>query len=450
MRFVGGSWSEFWKSLRFDAVHPPLDYLAVRFVERWKPADWQRKIPDVVWGVAAIASLALLLRRRAGTAAGLLAASLLALAPFHVRYSQELRPYALGLLLLPLSLLCLDLFLDRPTAPRLAALYFASLACAYALYFSALVLAVGAAGMLVEDAFGREPERRRAARRFLLWSPAFAAALWIGYLPWWPVVVEAARRPPVAAAVPLTASRFARTFAFFAFAPGDGSPPGAAGLLFLALVAVGLLLSLRQAKLRFLAAWCVGGFLAIEIVGQLHPHYDFDRRFLPAGLAIPALAALALAPLFSSRRRAVAGVALFSAVLLCDARGLAAYFREGRADWRILARWVNDHALPGEKIFSENQYTQLCLGFYLSPHDRGGVAPREIPVLNLDGEIVRLTWSWVPGSRAWLVFAGEPRFEKLRRWAEIFPADSVPPAEGAVVRRLEPARRDAAFARVPP
>ena len=61
-----------------------------------------------------------LLARRAGRAAGAWAALLLAFAPFHVRYSQEFRPYALGLLLLSASLLALDRFLERPGRLRLA------------------------------------------------------------------------------------------------------------------------------------------------------------------------------------------------------------------------------------------------------------------------------------------------------------------------------------------
>ena len=75
---------------------------------------------------------------------------------------------------------------------------------------------------------------------------------------------------------------------------------------------------------------------------------------------------------------------------------------------------------------------------------RGGRLGRD--VWNLDGEIVRLTWSWKPGTTAWLVLAGEPRYPPLRQWATAFPGTPFPAAEGAVLHRLEPARRDAASA----
>jgi hypothetical protein len=66
-------------------------------------------------------------------------------------------------------------------------------------------------------------------------------------------------------------------------------------------------------------------------------------------------------------------------------------------------------------------------------------------ILNLDGEVVRLTWSWKPGERAWLVLAGEPRHPALRRWAEMFPSLPFPAAERADLRRLDAELRERAF-----
>ena len=163
--WIQGDWAFFWKSLKFDSVHPPLDYLIARGVEVFGPADWARKLPAVFWGTATVPVLAALVGRRAGKAAGLLTALLLAAAPFHARYSQEFRPYALGVFLLCLSLLLLDLLLERPGILRLLALYFACLATAYALYLAAAVLGLAAAAMLVEDSLAADPKRLRAARR---------------------------------------------------------------------------------------------------------------------------------------------------------------------------------------------------------------------------------------------------------------------------------------------
>ncbi len=116
--WIHGSWSFLWQALTFDAFHPPLDYVLGRLLEPLGPSDPIRKLLPVLWGTAGIAAFGRLLARRAGETAGLVGAALLAFSPYHVRYSQELRPYALGLLLLTASLLLLDRF---PGASRAGA-----------------------------------------------------------------------------------------------------------------------------------------------------------------------------------------------------------------------------------------------------------------------------------------------------------------------------------------
>lgn len=444
--WIQGSWDFFWKSLRFDAVHPPLDYLVARFVENVRPTDWVRKLPDVLWGCLTVGALGFLIARRAGRAAGIVAALLLAVAPFHVRYSQEFRPYSLSLFLLTAALVLLDRHLERPSLWRLVVLFAASLATAYTLYFAAVVLAIGAGAMVIEDSFAEDPGRRRNARRFLVRSPVFTAAIFLAYLPWWPVVVEAGRRPPMAAAAPLTLARADRTFSFFLFANEGDQPLGVPGAMYLALAIAGLAVALRRPGLRFLAAWSVGGFVAIEIIGQIHPHYDFVRRFLPAGLALIPLAALTLALLVRRPPAGVVAAVAIAGILLFDARSLSHYFRDGRADWRPLAAYLK--ARPSEeRVFTENQYSQLCTAFYVEGEDwlyDGGKAGRQIP--NLDGEIVRLTYSWAPDTTAWLVLAGEPQHPELRDWAKQFPSIAFPRSENALLVKLDPALRERSFA----
>jgi hypothetical protein len=176
---------------------------------------------------------------------------------------------------------------------------------------------------------------------------------------------------------------------------------------FVLLVAAGAVLAWTRAGLRFLVAWGVGGLVVIDLLGRLHPHYDVSRRYLPAGLAFPALAAIPLAALAAKPRFRPVAAALLVLVLLFDFRSLAVYFREGRADWRTLTDYLRRESPPNERVFTENQYSQLCVAYYLvGPRwmFHGGKQGRE--VLNLDGEVVRLTWSWRPGERAWLVVGG--------------------------------------------
>jgi hypothetical protein len=218
--------------------------------------------------------------------------------------------------------------------------------------------------------------------------------------------------------------------------------------LYLFLVGMGVVTAFKQRGLHFLAVWALLGLIAVEELGRFYPHWYVSRHYLPAGLAFPALAALAIAGFLQRRRTRAIGVVILAAVVFFDLRSLAVYFREGRADWRTLTDYLRRESPPNERVFTENPYTQLCTAYYL-------VGPRWLyeegkqgrEVLNLDGEIVRLTWSWRPGERAWLVLAGEPRHEGLREWAGSLPSLSFPRAEGADLRRLDPAMRETALAR---
>jgi hypothetical protein len=440
----------FWRSLKGDAYHPPLDYMLDRAFEAFGPTDALRKLPSIVWGLGTIAAFAAFLTRRVGQTAALASAALLALAPFHVRFSQELRPYSLGLLFIALSLYLLERFLARPGPIRLALLYAACLGACYALYTAAFVLALAAGAMLAEDAFAVDVARRRAARRFLLLSPAFAAALWIGYLPWWPVLRELSKRAPVAEVVPLTLSRVDRIVSFLAFGPDDGYRLGVPGALFALLLVAGAVAAARRPGARCLLAWGVGGLVGIEILGRIHPHFDFARRFVPAGPGLVALAGLSLAALLERPVTRIAGAAALAAVLVLDGRSLRVYFREGRADWRTLADALRAESTPWERVFTENQYSQLAVAFYLvgptwlSDVQTGRPVSRDLP--NLEGQPVRLTWAWKPGARAWLVLAGVPQSAPLREWAKQLPCRDYPRAERAVLCRLDPEARDASLA----
>jgi len=181
-------------ALRFDAVHPPADYLVGRAVEIFHPTDTAKKIPGVLWGVGSIAALALLMRRRGGARVGFLTAALLAAAPFHVRYSQEYRPYALGTFLACLSLWLLDRALERPTVTRRAAVLLSMLAVAYTLYVAIVAAAIGAMALAGTDAWSPDPDRRTNARSTLRLAPVAAAVLALLCAPWWSVVRTASAR----------------------------------------------------------------------------------------------------------------------------------------------------------------------------------------------------------------------------------------------------------------
>ncbi|HEY1249835.1 MAG TPA: glycosyltransferase family 39 protein [Thermoanaerobaculia bacterium] len=448
--WIRGDWAFFWRSLRLDAVHPPLDYLLDRLALLARPSNEMLKVVPLLWGAATVAALGVLVARRAGEPAGLAAAAVLAFAPYHIRYSQELRPYALGALLLLLSLYALDRFLERPRAARLALTYLTFLATMYALYLAAVVLAIAAAAMLFEDAADADVIRRSAARRFLAWSPVFGAILCFGYLPWWPVVLEAARRPPFVPVEPLTAPRLGQILSFFAFAPVDGEPLRRGTVFLWSLAALGAALALGRPRQRMLVVWCVAGWGAVEILGQIHPHFHGTRRFLPAGIAATALAGIALGELLRRPVTRIAGTLMLSVVLVLSSRNLVRYFRDGRADWRPLVAALRREAPPHERIFTENQASAYCVAFYLVGPEwlyqasGGGTPARSIVSLGAGAELLNRAW-W-PGHPSWLVLGCHPASERLRKWAVRLPCRTFPTAEDAALCALDPSQRDASLA----
>jgi 4-amino-4-deoxy-L-arabinose transferase-like glycosyltransferase len=441
--FIHGTWKQFWESLRFDAVHPPLDYLIDRLFEVFRPDDAARRLPAIVWGTGSVLLLTALMARRAGRPAGMLAGALLAIAPFHVRYSQEFRPYSLGVFLVLLSLVLLDRYLERPGAARLAALYFGCLAAMYALYLGALVLAVAATALAVEDALSPEPSARRsAARRLLGWSPVFSLLLVAGYLPWLPVMREAAMRASPARPPEMTAERLGHVLAFYGFGSGENSAFGFAEIVYFFLAGAGVAAAIRRRGLRFLAVWIVAGSAAVELLEHIHPHFFGPRHFLPAGVALPAAAALAIAALgHRNLLRIGASILIVAGIIALDARGLHGYFEHGRPDWRPLGEYLR--AAPADqRIFTENAYAQLCVAYYVAgprwlhrPLPGGKESGRSI--IALDHDPAPIAWLWEPRKTAWLVLFGG-KASAVKAWAEPYPGVAFPAAEGgAIVKRLD-------------
>ena len=433
-----GSWPFLWKKLLEDANHPPLDSIVTKVLSDSGAGNLVLKLPAVAWGTASVVVLGRLVERRVSGAAGLLSGLLLAFAPFHVRYSQELRPYALGMLFLLGSLFALDRFLERNTLAQLSVLYLCCLATAYTLYLAALVLAIAAAAMLLEDAASEDWGRRSSARRALRRCPLFIALLAAGYLPWVPVVRAAARRVPYTAPPDMSWARLSDVLAFFCFAPGDGRRLGAADVLYLLLALAGLAICVRRPKARFFAGWLIAGSAAVETLEHLHPNFFGPRHYLPAALALPIFVSVSIASIGRlNLLRAGATMALFGLVVVCDVTGLAGYFRGGRPDWRPLASYLRARH-GSERIVTDSQWTQLCVAYYVfGPKWFCCGDGRQIVFVN--GRVEPVAGLREPGNSLWLVASegpgGSPDFTKF---VEAHAVARFPQANVSVVGRLSP------------
>lgn len=406
-----------------------------------QPSDAARKLPAVLWGTATVSVAAVLMARRCGRTAGIVTGILLALSPFHVHYSQELRPYSLGMFLLCVSLLALDRLFAKPSLPRLAAIYLAALATAYALYVAALALLLAGGAMAIEDAFSSDGARASAARRFLRGSPLFAFALWLGFLPWWPVFLTGIHAAPMGTVPVFSPARIPRFFTFFGFQHVDWQPLGGPGALFLAGCIAGGVFAWRRPGARFLLPWSIGGFTTLEILEQRHPIYDSIMHYTPMGISLVALFALALSTVIADPRTKPLGIGLLAASVAFETVSLSRYFRDGRPDWRPLGAYLR--ATPaGDRIVTDDDYTSICVAYYAAGADWFQTlhSPGARSIVTVHDDPTSSAWIREPGKTTWLVLRGN-RISALRRWAAAYPGVAFPGAEeGAVVKRLDPRR----------
>jgi hypothetical protein len=82
------------KLARMDVASPPLDYILVWLMGHVSLAEGWLRLPEALWGVAAVGILYAFARQLIGRFAALAAAACLALASVHIFFSQELRFYA--------------------------------------------------------------------------------------------------------------------------------------------------------------------------------------------------------------------------------------------------------------------------------------------------------------------------------------------------------------------
>jgi len=109
-------------SLTMSGTSPPLYYILMSCWMGLVPeTEAMARLPSVFFGVAAVALLFFLGRRLLGRRAGLAAALLMAVSPFHIHYSQEARAYSLMVMLALASYLLLVRMMERQTLLRLAA-----------------------------------------------------------------------------------------------------------------------------------------------------------------------------------------------------------------------------------------------------------------------------------------------------------------------------------------
>ena len=413
-----------------DGVHPPLEYLIQWLVSKARGPEWAHRLPSVLAGTGGIALLMFLARRWFGRSAALAAGALLCLAPIHLRYSQEVRPYALGLLFLTGSVAALEAYRERPRRGA-AALWFAGVAAAlYTLYFAGLV-AVLVSVLLSLSLPPRDDERALApASALSRWAGASSSSAWL------PVVVAAARRPLPPAGEALDPGSWSHRLQALGTGDWRVEPLSLGSLLFWALVGVGVGIGLaspwRRRPAVVAGGWLLLGSAAELAILRMRPHFPAVRYYLPSWLGAVLLAGGAVAWL--SRRRAgrAAAALALCGIAVYDARALREYYDHGRPRWQEVAAYCREHVRPGDRLVGADGWVRRNLGYYWTDEGLGlpGV-PLECPGARLTGP-------------AWLVVVSCQFRPELRESIEALETKAFFPLTNRCVVRFVPEGTDIA------
>lgn len=364
-----------------DPPDLPLHFVLTRLATTFGNDEFWVRLPSALLGTATVALVFLLGRIVWNTPVGLIAAALLASAPYHVWYAQDARPYAGLACYSTLLLLAFVAILRRPTRPSLLAWLGFMLAVACNLLnhlFGALPLAIvafAAGGWAIWLLFGasRAVGNRRdryllATRRGLLALTSAIATSAILTLPVQDGIVDYVRQggtDPGSVPFRLTAPLAVELFGSFGFGTGWRLALVAG----LAVVGVGATLRRQRPFALLVLAWLL---LPLVLLALAQPRHNFILRYLlfmqPVYLLLAAHGLWQMAAwigLFISRLRPASGRRLrpaIAAVLVASllATGLPitwqGYRVEKITDWSAACRYLHADVAPEDRITGDGYF----------------------------------------------------------------------------------------------
>ena len=403
-------WPDFFHILWFREANMSLYYLLLRFwLHLGSGEAWIRGL-SVLVSVATVPLMVALGRRLFGRGAGLLAAWLLAINAYDIRYAQEARSYALVVFLCVLATWLLVRNIQEPASARWGAYAAVCVLVVYSHFFGALVVVAHGVALLF------------LPRGEVPWRALLRKMLWFVYL-MIPVefFVMTTGAGPVGWIPPTNAKA---VWDFFAAMAGNYGAP----LLILFAMALGFAAwtgwnEWRRSG-RSIQSWAfVLAFIWLLLPVLVVLAVSMSRPFFVARYLIPCLPALILivAAGIARLRPAILAGALCAAISVFAVFGAASYYRRDfdvdRRDWRGASSFVFDHARPGDGVFFYGGSGHVLFEFYrqvrrpappwpqvLESEKPTGITFRDFVYRDLDTVLAE---SRPAGGRVWLVMADD-------------------------------------------
>ena len=347
-----------------DGPHPPLYPLLLHGWLRWWPGEIGARGFSVAAGTLTVLVVFGIGCRLGGREAGLLSALVLAACPLHIWYSQELRMYALQVLLVSLAMLSLVRLLERGGWGWGLLAGLTGAFSLYAQYTSWLVV--------IAQTLYVVGVRRHDRPVLLSWLVA-VVTMAVLFAPWLLVFAQ----------------HFSSTITHFWIPPFDwGQPPNFLALLSgsilhdprprwpsiamtTVLLVSGLTVLCRQPTVRAKAALPALWFLFP--IGMLALLSLRSSLFVPRGLVIvaPAFAVIVgwgAAAALAGRQRVLGGLAVLG-LLLFNAHALAGYYAPDnpwiKSPLRDVSRQVAAEFRPGDLVVHSSRFSYRPFQYYV-------------------------------------------------------------------------------------
>ena len=390
VRIVRQDFTTMMQSIRDDERIPPLHYLILHaWVRVFGHSEASVRLPSALAGVGVVWVLYLLTRRLLGVGPALVAALLIAVAPFQIQYSQEARSYSLMLLL---SLTSCWLFVrmldgDEPRTPIEAAYVLASAAAMYAHLYALFTLIAQVVIYLV--LWTRAEKHRFPMRRWLVTQLAIAAL----FLPWVPVTLRWARSVGSGFWLPPATAR--DLWAPYLAYVGESMPLLIVAVL---LAIVGIVVNRRDVRSLALLLALTTLPVLVPVIVSILTKPTFTPRY---GIVAPAaLFALAGCGVIALRHRAaqVGAAIVLAALSLYAIRDIPR-----KPAWRSAITHVESSARPKDYIVMTPRRSTYIYDYYAK---RGTDVTRK----GFDSGAIPLSVPLdPPGTRVWFIY--EPTYD---------------------------------------
>jgi len=339
-------WSDFFKLLWRREANMGLYYLLLRGWIHLDDSEFALRMLSVVFAVGAVFAVFALGRLLFDRNTGMLAALLLALNAFHLRYSQEARSYSLLVLLVTLSTYFFVLALENPSTKNRLQYVTVSVLAFYSHFFALFVIL----GQWIALVLWKRERPSKSQWLSAVWMAvlclpgiAFLSLKNRGQLDWIPA--------------PTLRSVYDGILLF----AGQAGP----GLLIVYATLCGFaLIKARHSERwpsRMLATWLVLPIALLLLISIAKPL--FVPRY--AAMCLPALVLLAAAGLRELNVYWRSAAAIVLVVLsLAGIRNYYAGFSAEDQGWRDLTRFVVANSVAGDQVIFENGVERPVFEYY--------------------------------------------------------------------------------------